>query len=670
MAMDEKQQESSGTGIIPLYRAWLCGSFRLERRVGSVYTMLDTKEWGGHSSPRTVLKALICAPRRRASRGTLLAQVWPEADGEQASRDLNVAISRLRKILRPVEEQECLTTENDSLGFSLAGQSVVWVDADAALMLLKVVERLGHCSLEAVPLLEEALHYFNRGAFLENDEGEWSANQRAIMERGRYRCRLWLAEAYVQQGNLGQAETILNELLGDDPTDEDVLGHLMQLLHQRGLTHQALVLSKQVSAFLAKEGLEISEATRMLATRLATERQILPMKLVMPGEIGVLSPSLLSFSNLSVPQDIILPYRQAGSLDMDQSRRKVVKQSLKLAGASIILSSMDASDSDAFERLLWILDKPSRLEGSSLTYLDQRTMYYWRDRDEVNLAPQDLLVHVAGHLQMITELLDEPLFPSARTHLCSTASKTALLYGALLYDLGDHEQARKVQDVAMRAALEAENYALQAVCGGWKSFTWINADDYIQALSCVQEANQIALQTSDSMVQAWLSAIEAEVQAHLSNRNACLNALRRTENSLHAPFSENTYALFKLNLVQFLGYKGVCLQQFYQKHDQTTHSLLQEAREALEQAIGSDALSRRKLTYLSDLAGVYARQGEIEKAYTYACQCITLISKVNSKMARQRLLQIRSLLQPYEDHSLVQDLDEQIVPLFSREGER
>lgn len=315
MAMGENHRGSSETSL-PLYRAWLCGSFRLERRAGLVYTVLDTKEWGGHSSPRTVLKALICAARRRASRGALLAQIWPEADGEQASRDLNVAISRLRKILRPVEGQECLTTEDDSLGFSLVEQSVFWVDADAALALLEEVVQTGPHSPVALPLLEEAWRYFQRGGFLENDEGEWAENKRAIMERGRYRCQLWLAEAYARQGMFGPAETILNELLGDDPTNEEAVCHLMDLFHQHGLTHQALLLYKQTCEVFAREGLEISAAIQNLVTRFEKDRQTSFLRLSMAGahsfladalslfRRGVLSPFALSDSSYAFAPSI------------------------------------------------------------------------------------------------------------------------------------------------------------------------------------------------------------------------------------------------------------------------------------------------------------------------------------------------------------------------------
>jgi len=94
--------------------------------------------------------------------------------------------------------------------------------------------------------------------------------------------------------------------------------------------------------------------------------------------------------------------------------------------------------------------------------------------------------------------------------------------------------------------------------------------------------------------------------------------------------------------------------------------LLQEAKESLEQAITSNALDRRKLTYLNDLAELYARQGEIELACSYATQCIMLIDQFGSKNAQQRLFQVHHLLQPYKESSYVQALNEQITPLLSR----
>jgi hypothetical protein len=93
---------------------------------------------------------------------------------------------------------------------------------------------------------------------------------------------------------------------------------------------------------------------------------------------------------------------------------------------------------------------------------------------------------------------------------------------------------------------------------------------------------------------------------------------------------------------------------------------LQEAKEALQQALLRDAPMKRKLYYLSDLAGVHARQGEVEAACSYVTQTVPFLMQLGSgsKTIRQHLLQARSLLQPYERTPSVQALDEQMAPLL------
>jgi DNA-binding SARP family transcriptional activator len=256
----------------PLYRAWLCGPFRVEKRLGETYVACELGD-----SLQTLFKALLCGTNRRMSRSALLAQLWPEADGEKAAGFLNTAVSRLRRAI-----PEVFATEPDALGFSLPEQSILWVDSDAFLDLLAKAERLDPPgenrenqqppSPDIQPLLEQALAYFQRGLFLEPDDGEWTDEKRALVEHGRYRSRLRLADLYRQQGFLGPAEKLLNELWGEDPTDEDVLRSFMQLFHRHGLTHHALVLYRKTRALAAKEGRKLTDATRMLAVRLQKDQ--------------------------------------------------------------------------------------------------------------------------------------------------------------------------------------------------------------------------------------------------------------------------------------------------------------------------------------------------------------------------------------------------------------
>ncbi len=281
----------------PLFRVWLCGAFRLERRVGNNYSGVRTAEWGGSNYPRLLLKALLRCSGRQARREALLELLWPESDPEQAVQYFNTATTKLRKVLTPIKGQaSLLMTEDDSQLYRLAEQDRLWVDVDAALTLLQEVERLGRTSWEALALLEEADSYLSQGPLLQDEEGLWATGRRATVEQARFRCRLWLAEAYEHHQMPGQAATALSQLLEEDPTDEDVLARVMRLLHRQGMTHQAL---RSYHAFLEaadREGLEPTETIKTLATQLATSQNSAPLDafptsfLPMEGQNRAISP--------------------------------------------------------------------------------------------------------------------------------------------------------------------------------------------------------------------------------------------------------------------------------------------------------------------------------------------------------------------------------------------
>jgi DNA-binding SARP family transcriptional activator len=318
--MKESRDENDAVGSSPAFRVWLCGAFRVERYANEHYETIRTAEWGGSNYPRFLLKALLCCPGRQARREALLDMLWPEAELEQAAQYLNTATTKLRNVLRSAKEQRSLLlTENDSTIYRLEDQSVLWIDVDEALALLKEAEVLGRTSPESLHRLERAANYFNKGTLLQDEEGLWVAGRRATVERARYRCRLWLADYYEQQDMPGQAETILNALLEEDPFDEDILCRLMNLLHQQRMTHQALKLYSHICDVFTREGLQPAEATRSLAAQLQEKRHyplqisadLVPSYATMPLLKQVNPEStLLSQLTMAVSRGIIVAARE------------------------------------------------------------------------------------------------------------------------------------------------------------------------------------------------------------------------------------------------------------------------------------------------------------------------------------------------------------------------
>jgi DNA-binding SARP family transcriptional activator len=248
-----------------------------------MYETVKTADWGGSNYPRLLLKALLCCPGRRGRREALLEMLWPEIEIEQASAYLNTATTKLRSLLRLTRGHESLLiTEDDSTIYQLPDQEMLWVDSEAVHQALERADRLGRASAEMLPVLEEAIKLANRGTFLEGEEDQWAGEKRASRERERYRGCIWLAESYGQHGRIGQAETILNTLLDDDPFDEDVLCRLMVLLQGQGMMHQARLLYQRIQAYFLQARMDFTDATKNLVASLEQRRYIPSISLYYP----------------------------------------------------------------------------------------------------------------------------------------------------------------------------------------------------------------------------------------------------------------------------------------------------------------------------------------------------------------------------------------------------
>ncbi len=209
-------------------------------------------------------KLLLCQPNRRADASWLAEQLWPLSEGDQAIQYLYAAA----RSFRAVTASDLLVTHRQTQSYQLAGQDRLWVDADAALSLVAEAEAVGIATAEALPLFEQAVQYFRRGRFLAGIEEPWVQARRMHLEMMKERALVRLAEAYGQQGQHIQAQTLLSEALAQDPTNENLLCHLMETLHEGGMTHQALRAYDTFVKALRRTGLEPAEATTDLYERL------------------------------------------------------------------------------------------------------------------------------------------------------------------------------------------------------------------------------------------------------------------------------------------------------------------------------------------------------------------------------------------------------------------
>ena len=304
-----------------------------------------------------------------------------------------------------------------------------------------------------------------------------------------------------------------------------------------------------------------------------------------------------------------LEHVHPGELEEIVNRREFGQRAWRLGSGAFF-----AYHGELLERFLRALKKPSTIDGTMLTYLEKRTEDYWYDRHTVSLTSHHLIEYVVEHFQKVTSLLEEPLLPSVRSRLCSIAGGIALLVGELLFDMKCYAQARAYYTVAVEAAQEADNQALEAVSWGRMSFTWTYEGNPQAALVCVREARHGGARSVNTTLRAWLAGVEAEIQANLHERYATLKALEEAEIGELRDRPQDSYWIhFDSSLLA--GYRGVSLLRLYRPEDPQTASFLSDAQHVLTKAIDvlDPSLARRKPNLLADLASTFMYQKEVEE---------------------------------------------------------
>src|SRR5581483_5219306 len=182
-------------------RVYLLGPLEIWKKDSSgTWKLVSKDKWQNSKPARAVFKRLLVQPRRRLARSTIEDDVWSESDNfELTTKNVYNAISLIRGIIgKP------LVTCWEA-AYEIAAQTLVWTDLDACATLLKEAENRGQGSLQAIPVLEQAVALLERGELLEGEDGKWCYAFRRRAEDMLRQARLWLAESYEAQGKLWQA---------------------------------------------------------------------------------------------------------------------------------------------------------------------------------------------------------------------------------------------------------------------------------------------------------------------------------------------------------------------------------------------------------------------------------------------------------------------------------
>src|SRR5438270_10759409 len=254
----ESVEQAVGKGQeapLPLLRVYLFGEFQL---AWQVLSDMEEAAWDSRTSARALFKLLLGAPGRQATRSALAGILWPETDEQKARESLRSACKVLRKVVRTANGEELLEQRNQGEILKLAGQSRLWVDADA------FEDLVAQASRTVVP--EEALTLWQqaqvvlRGELLADDQNvEWASHRwvkqrRQVLWVGRCRMIRHLADLYIQRGQVDLAEETLEQHIARFPSDQDALYRLLVLLGHQQCFEQACILYERTKRALEATG--------------------------------------------------------------------------------------------------------------------------------------------------------------------------------------------------------------------------------------------------------------------------------------------------------------------------------------------------------------------------------------------------------------------------------
>ncbi|HLG61209.1 MAG TPA: BTAD domain-containing putative transcriptional regulator [Ktedonosporobacter sp.] len=627
-------------------RIYLFGPLEIWKKDPSgAWKLVPKDKWKNSKPARAVFKRLLVQPGRRLSRSTIEDDVCSESDNfELSTKNVYNAISLIRGIIgKP------LVTCWEA-AYEIAAQTLVWTDLDACAVLLKEAENRGQGSSQAVPFLEQAVALLERGELLEGESGKWCYAFRKRAEDLFRQARLWLAESYEAEDRLWQAGEQYRAMILSDPSYEDALQQWLEMLVRHGKRQDALKCYRDMKEFVEAQGFPLSPEV---------EQAILSLN------------RHLQRARIELSQIVQRRIDNSPTKDTDIIRRQLLETSVHAAEIAPLLPLVDFFDSDILERLSQALMQPLRLDETTFQYLEICTRQFWYNRQSAVFSSRDLYRPVYAHLQKMIALLEGSLLPTERTRLCSLLSQTAQLLGELSLDMGHYGQGKAFHQAALAAAQEAEDHFLTVVSWGRISLACIYGKSFSDALTSIQTARSLAEKHSTPMIQGWLAAIEAEIQANLSQANLCLQALEDAECFDNQPVSPLESYLVRFDRSLLGGYQGVCFRVLsHPEHNQASF-FLQKAQNALEEALVSlDSLFlQRKPTLLADLAVVSIYQQNIEEACTLISQAATLATQLHLHKVTQRLGALRKPLSPWKELASVKILDAHLAFLSSQGNE-
>jgi DNA-binding SARP family transcriptional activator len=214
--------------------------------------------------PLNLLKALIAMGGRAISTDTLASTLWENNDASDAKHALDMAVSRLRKIL---DNENAIVVYDGKLSLN---DKLVWVDAQAFERNASELETMAPdtAAEKKHAFAQKAIDRYN-GIFLRGDEeSAWLLGRRDHLHSRYVRLVISHGNALEREVKHDSAKTCYLKALELDPLAEEIYQRLMSCHLEQGEQAQALEAYRRCKQMLSIVlGVAPSQRTEALATR-------------------------------------------------------------------------------------------------------------------------------------------------------------------------------------------------------------------------------------------------------------------------------------------------------------------------------------------------------------------------------------------------------------------
>jgi DNA-binding SARP family transcriptional activator len=206
-----------------------------------------------------LFKCVLSSPNCRLMREAAIELFWPESDLDKGTTNLRSLVHAMRRTLDPHGTADPVVFDRAAVGLRTGPD--LWVDADA----FETALAQARDQADSMARLEQASALY-RGAYLPDDLDEvWTESRREHLKRSWIDLKLQLASHYEQLGQTEGALTHLEEVIGEDSSNEPAVQAMMRLLLHLGRPREAAQIFDTMRDVLLDElGVEPTAASAEL----------------------------------------------------------------------------------------------------------------------------------------------------------------------------------------------------------------------------------------------------------------------------------------------------------------------------------------------------------------------------------------------------------------------